>query len=224
MHAVLLIITDTCATMQKAWSIVQDEFPWISIGPCQTHCPSLLLTDIAKFPEPASLIKEESLVVQWFSNHQKPLAILRSKVQARFGKPKELRKAGATRMTTNTLPVVSERLEELKSSLQQTIVDPAYVAENYKDLPPQTDVSNCATVTRENKGGTAKKLVLDDEGFWSRCKQHVGLTMPICKLLRRFDSSAPAAAPPPPLPLRTRTIHNTTHPPLVCRQGLPWMV
>lgn len=45
-----------------------------------------------------------------------------------------------------------------------------------------------------HKGGLAKKLVLDDEenGFWERVKRHVQLTMPICKMLRRFDSSAPS--------------------------------
>ena len=105
---------DTCATMKKAWSIVQDEFPWFSCIPCQTHCPSLLLTDIGKLDEPGKVIKEESVVVGWFSNHQKPLAILRQKTKAIFSKAKVLKKAGATRMGTNTF--VGERLEELKGA------------------------------------------------------------------------------------------------------------
>ena len=29
---VVLVITDTCAVMQKAWDIVMHEFPWISWG------------------------------------------------------------------------------------------------------------------------------------------------------------------------------------------------
>ena len=40
---VVLVITDTCATMAKAWAIVQDEFPWISILPCQPHVIALLM-------------------------------------------------------------------------------------------------------------------------------------------------------------------------------------
>jgi len=65
-----------------------------------------------------------------FSNHQKPLAILREKVRGVFnGKAKELKKAGATRMGSHTF--VGERLEELKSSLQATVVDERYTAENY---------------------------------------------------------------------------------------------
>ena len=120
--------------MRKCWAIVQDEFPWISIAPCQTHCPSLLVGDIAKLPAPAQTIKDETLVVAWFTNHHKPLSILRNKVQQVFGKSKELKKAGATRMGTNTW--VGERLSELKSCLQQVVVDPEYIKENYKDSLP----------------------------------------------------------------------------------------
>jgi hypothetical protein len=189
---VVAVVTDTCSTMRKAWAIVEDEFPWISCLPCQTHCPSLLLTDIAKLKEPIETIKEETIVTGWFTNHQKPLAILREKVKAAFhGKTREVRKAGATRMGTNTF--VGERLTELKGSLQLTVVDPEYVKQNYKDLPADHETSNCSTLVREHKGGAAKKLVLDDAdgGFWQRVASHVAITMPICKLLRRFDTSAP---------------------------------
>ena len=44
---------------------------------------------------------------------------------------------------------------------------------------------------RSNKGATTKKLVLDDDGFWTKVTDHVSLTMPLFKMLRRFDSSAP---------------------------------
>ena len=76
-----MVITDTCATMRKAWSIVEDEFPWICSVPCMPHVVSLLLKDIAKIPDVAKVIADEGKVVTWFSNHQKPLAILRSKVR-----------------------------------------------------------------------------------------------------------------------------------------------
>ena len=87
---------------------------------------------------------------------------------------------------------VGERLEELKSSLQATVVDERYTAENYLDRSDEREIGNGGTVLREHKGGTAKKLVLDDASFWQRVRRHVGLTMPICKLLRRHDSSAPS--------------------------------
>ena len=64
---VVCVVTDTCNTMRKAWKIVEKEFPWISCCPCQTHCPSLLLNDIGKLPEPAQTLKDESLVVGWCS-------------------------------------------------------------------------------------------------------------------------------------------------------------
>ena len=76
-----MVITDMCATMRKAWSIaVEDEFPWICSVPCMPHVASLLLKDIAKIPDVAKVIADEGKVVTWFSNHHKPLAILRSKV------------------------------------------------------------------------------------------------------------------------------------------------
>lgn len=49
---VVLLITDTCSTMAKAWAIVEDEFPWISILPCQPHVISLLLKgQLASMPK-----------------------------------------------------------------------------------------------------------------------------------------------------------------------------
>lgn len=57
-------------------------------------------------------------------------------------------------------------------------MDDDYCAENYKDGPDQTEAKNCENVVRAQKGGTAKKLVLDeDAGFWSRVKDHVVSTM-----------------------------------------------
>lgn len=186
--SVVLVVTDTCSTMKKCWNIVQDEFPWISVLPCQPHVASLLLKDIGKIKEVDTLIKEESTVVSWFSNHQKPLAIVREKSEALLGKVKQFVKAGATRFGTHTL--VGERLLELQSSLQAAVVDPEYVKQGYKDEDDSREEGNGETYVRENKGGTTKRLILDDS-FWSRIKQHVRATKPIFKLLRRHDSSAP---------------------------------
>lgn len=107
--------TDTCATMQKCWTIVQDEFPWVSFLPCQPHVISILMKDIGKQKEVQEVITEESTVVQWFANHHFQLAKLRKKVLEKFGKAKELVKAGATRFGTNTLVgqrLLPARLEE----------------------------------------------------------------------------------------------------------------
>jgi hypothetical protein len=112
------------------------------------------------------------------------------KAQLLIGKSRELRKVGATRFGTNTL--VGQRLIELETPLQQTVVDPDYVAQKYKDLPDDHEITNCETVSRQHKGGAAKALVLD-EGFWARVKAHVRATMPLCKFLRRHDTSAPSA-------------------------------
>lgn len=138
---VVVVVTDTCNTMTKAWSIVEDEFPWISCVPCVPHVASLLAKDIGKLEEVNHLIKEESIIVGWFSHHQKPLAILRSKIISTLGKPMQLIKAAATRFGTNTL--VGERLLHLRAALQQTVVDPEYTKENYKDKDDDREESNC---------------------------------------------------------------------------------
>lgn len=161
---VVTVITDTCTTMRKAWKYVQNEFPWISIVPCQTHVLSLLLKDIGKDSDVQALLKDECLVVNWFSNHSKPLHILRSKLKTVFGKTKGLIKAVATRFGSNT--AVGQRLLDLKAALQQTVVDPEYVALNYKDEPDEEENDGTEIRIRQHKGATARKLVLDDINFW----------------------------------------------------------
>ena len=186
---VVLMITDTCATMAKAWALVEDEFPWVSVMCCQPHVISLLLKDIGKTAEVTTTVNEESTVVAWFANHQFPLAKLREITRQKLGKAKELIRAAATRFGSHTL--VGERLLELKSSLQGTVVDGDYVAKNYKDATNSEEATGTGKVIRSNKGATTKKLVLDDEGFWARVDTHVKATKPVLKMLRRFDSSAP---------------------------------
>lgn len=190
---VVTVVTDTCSTMEKAWGFVMDEFPWISCLPCVPHVVSLMMKDVAKIAEVDTLIKDENTVVTWFSNHQKPLAILRRKVRDILHMSCELVKAGATRFGTHTL--VGARLSKLKNALLATVTDAEYVAENYKDKEAVQELSNCGISTREHKGSTARKLVLDEEegSMWDRISLHVKATWPMYKLLRRHDSSAPTA-------------------------------
>ena len=129
---VVTVISDTCSTMRKCWQIVQDEFPWISVVPCQAHCVSLLMADVSKLAPVKHLIYREGTVISWFTHHHKPLAIFRQKCKDILSRSYELVRAGATRMGTHTL--VGERLLKVKAVLQATVVDSEYVAQNYKDL------------------------------------------------------------------------------------------
>ena len=216
----LLVITDTCPTMKKCWSIVMDEFPWIMVLPCQAHMLSLLMKDIGtskKICEPPfspvltgslaasdsydllclpsqakALVHEEGIITRWFSNHHFPLAKLREYTVKKLSGPCELVKAAATRFGSNTL--VGERLVKLKGALQATCTDEAYVDKKYVDKSNTEEDSGTGRVVRSNKGGTAGKLCLDNRpsvGFWARCSSHVQATLPMMKMLRRFDSSAP---------------------------------
>lgn len=63
---VIMVVTDTCSTMKKAWDYVMDEFPWLSCIHCQAHVASLLTKDVAKATEVISLMKDEALVVSWY--------------------------------------------------------------------------------------------------------------------------------------------------------------
>lgn len=189
---VVTVVTDTCATMEKAWGYVMDEFPWITALPCVPHVVSLMMKDVGKLPDVDQLIKDESTVVGWFSNHQIPLAILRRKVYEKFHRPYELIKAGATRFAINTL--VGERLQKLKYALMSTVTDSAYLAQNFKDRADEREYTNCEVHVRKHKGSTARKFVLDEEpsGFWSRVACHVNATLPMFHLLRRHDTTAPS--------------------------------
>ena len=109
----------------------------------------------------------------------------------KLGAPCELVKAAATRFGTNTL--VGERLIKLKSALQATCTDEEYVEKKYVDKTNTEEATGSGRIVRSNKGGTASSLCLDNTptGFWARVATHVQATLPILKMLRRFDSSAP---------------------------------
>ncbi|KAL1499928.1 hypothetical protein AB1Y20_012610 [Prymnesium parvum] len=178
--------------MEKAWGLVLDEFPWMMAIPCVTHVLSLLMKDVgSKVPAISQLIEEERIVVGWFANHQKPLAILRQKCLDMWGHSKELVKAAATRFGTNTL--VGQRLLQLEVPLRQTVSDVEYLKERYRDKANEMETTGCENKTRTHKGGTAAKLVSSttDDNMWDRIRMHVDATLPIYKMLRRHDSSAP---------------------------------
>ena len=77
----------------------------------------------------------------------------------------------------------------MQQPLQATVVDAEYVKQKYKDTGDSVEEGNGTRQVRQNKGGTAKRLVLDDEegGFWDRVRRHVRMTLPIFKLLRRRE-------------------------------------
>lgn len=61
---VVLVVTDTCSTMKKAWTYVRDEFPWISAIPCVPHVASLIVVH-ERHRQHSRGWGEEGLVVSW---------------------------------------------------------------------------------------------------------------------------------------------------------------
>ena len=106
-----------------------------------------------------------------------------------LGRPLELVKAATTRFGTHTL--VGERLLKLMPALQATVCAADYVAKKYKDTGITVDEGGTGRRSYTNKGATCKKLVQDDEGFWTRVQKHVSATLPIYKFLRRVDTGSP---------------------------------
>ena len=128
-------------------------------------------------------------MTQWFSNHHFPLAKLRELTLRELKRPLELIKAAQTRFGTHTL--VGERLLKLQGALQATVCSPDYVAKKYKDTGNTIEDGGAGRRSYSNKGGTCKRLIQDDEGFWTRVTKHVTATLPIFKFLRRVDTGSP---------------------------------
>ena len=63
----------------------------------------------------------------------------------------------------------------------------------YADKGNEEEETGAGRIIRSNKGATASRLCLDNTptGFWARVGPHVKATLPILKMLRRFDTSAP---------------------------------
>ena len=128
-------------------------------------------------------------MTQWFANHHYPLSKLRQLTLRELHKPLELIKAAQTRFGTHTL--VGERLLKLRSALQATVCAPDYVAKKYKDTGNTIEDGGTGRRSYSNKGATCKRLIQDDDGFWTRASKHVTATLPIFKFLRRVDTGSP---------------------------------
>lgn len=95
---VVHVVTDTCSTMKAAWRIVERKRPWITATCCAPHVLSLLLKDIAKIPEVASiLVKMESILRVFWGRTRWPRTKLRELTRRNHGKPLGLYRAKVTR-------------------------------------------------------------------------------------------------------------------------------
>ena len=95
---VVHVVTDTCSTMKAAWRIVERKRPWITATCCAPHVLSLLLKDIAKIPEVASiLVKMESILRVFWGRTRWPRTKLRELTRRNHGKPLGLYSAKVTR-------------------------------------------------------------------------------------------------------------------------------
>ena len=76
---------------------------------------------------------------------------------------------------------MGERLLKLQGALQATVCSPDYVAKKYKDTGNTIEDGGAGRRSYSNQGGTCKRLIQDDEGFWTRVSKHVTATLPIFK-------------------------------------------
>ena len=117
---IIQVITDSAANCKGSWSIITEEFPHITCGPCSAHCLDLLLEDFTKIDWLHSSFKEGREIVKFITGHHFSLAAFRQHSQLELLKPND------TRFCTEF--VSQSRLLEVKESLQETVVDRSYKA------------------------------------------------------------------------------------------------
>ena len=169
------MITDSAANCKGSWSIIREEFPHITCGPCTAHCLDLLLEDFTKIDWLQSSFHDGRDIVKFITGHHFSLATFRKHSKLELLKPND------TRFCTEF--VSHSRLLEVKESLQETVVD-----RNYKAwLQKQKNKSV------KDHGLEISARVLD-ETWWKRASTAVTLCEPIVSLLRLMDAGGASPA------------------------------
>ena len=173
---VVQVCTDNASVMLNAMRLVQEEYPHIFIQGCATHAMDLLMEDMGKAPWVKEVLDKAKNLVKFIKNRQMPLAVFR-KHEARFS----LLMPGKTRFACNFIMI--DRLLEVRESLEQTVVDPQYLAyANKKSLSARD---------KQLLSRTVRRVVLD-ESFWTRCQNFRDMVAPVVYALREFDGKQPS--------------------------------
>jgi hypothetical protein len=181
---VVQVVTDTCSVMKAAWKIIEEKFPWITCTCCAPHVLSLLVHDIAKIPQVASVIKKTKKVLNRFWGRKRWCrSKLREVVWRNHKKKLGLYRAAATRFAG----VVREmgRMLRLKADLKYVVDLPEYAQQNFGKKRGDGDEEEDDDIDGE---GGVRAIVLDEDGFWAPMLAALKVLTPIttgCSCSRR---------------------------------------
>ena len=193
---VVQVCTDTCSVMQKAWSLIRAEYPWITTTCCGPHVLSLLLKDIGeKIPEVAAIIANCQKILNRFwgrkrwartklkevieKNHKKRFGLYRAKVTRFAGKATEM-----------------QRILRCKYDLKEVVASKEYAEQKF------------ATKNDDDETGDGvdhvEKLINDEDGFWA----------PMVQVLKGLGAAARGISVPREAPRIPETAPNLLSPDL----------
>ncbi len=174
---IVLVVTDTCATMKAAWKLIEQEFPHVTCAGCGPHVLNLLMKDLCKLPAVESIIADIAYVSKWFTNKKWRGITLRKRLLkkhslAQLGKSLKCKKECATRF--GTLVILGERLSRLQPALQSVVVD-----REWKEAQFHEEITD----------DISEKLL--DTGWWATLDTLLALLTPVKQVLRVLDSNKP---------------------------------
>lgn len=190
-HLVMHVCTDTCATMKKAWRLLEAHLPWISCTCCAAHVLSLELKDLAKKIDivAVTISKMQLILRRFWGKTRWPRTKLKEIARNNHGKAIGLYRAKETRFAGKYLELA--RAMKLKGDLQQVVVSSQYTEKRYgsssqdRDYDDDTDV---VRTTTDDNVDDVKAIILDDQGFWKDVTDIISVASPIVKVLRMTDN------------------------------------
>lgn len=173
---VVQVTTDNAAANKAAWKLVSTKYPHLFFQGCIVHALNLLLKDWGKERWIKKYVKKAVVIVNFFRRRHMPLAIFR-KYETKY----TLLKPVATRFASHFIMI--DRLLEVKGALQQSVVDPQWVA--YVNTLDDNNKAKARTTSRR-----VAEDILNDH-IWNRLTNVREVTAPIVYGLRDLDAKTP---------------------------------
>lgn len=182
---VVQVCTDTCSVMQAAWKIIEKEFPWITCTCCAPHVLSLLLKDIGKLPEIASVLAKVKRVLNRFWGRKRwARNKLREVTEKNHGRKLGLYRAVETRFAGRVKEM--GRMLRLKADLKYIVDTPEYAAQDFRTATTGEDDDDA-----DSGDDDVKSILQDENGFWKPLVAALKVMVPVVKVLRMCDGNKP---------------------------------
>lgn len=134
-----LIIVDGGADWSGMEGPMQEKYPWISFLHCVSHIGSLVMQDVGKIPQVATIVETVLDIQNWFHSNQKVAAIVNKICLKVYGQTRKFLWVPETRFVEIIL--LLKRLKRMMGALQATIANDAYKALQFVDSSIDDEVS-----------------------------------------------------------------------------------